>query len=248
MENTARFSRFLFALPWFIFGLQHFIYAGFVANIVPAYMPLRSFWVYFTGTAMFAAAISLIVNKKSALASFLLGVMVTGFVLMIHTVIIAGNSNIARNWTRMWQDLSIAAAAFILAGSLLKPESAGEIIKIFAKIGRYVFAVMLIIFGVQHFLNLEFLTANVPVYLPLQTVWSYLVGIALVITGMSVLTNKKVRLTATVTGVLLLIVNLLFHAPRLAKDPNIGGDWTAAMIDLAITGGVFILASSAPQE
>lgn len=248
MENIVRIARILFAVPWLIFGIQHFMFVSFVANIVPAFMPMRSFWAYFTGAAMIAAGISFIINKKSSLAAFLLGIMLMIFVLLIHVPILAGNLVTATNWTRALQDLAIAAAAFMLANILSKQEIKNNFVEKLARISRYVFALLLIVFGVQQFLNLDFLTAKVPAYLPLRIVWVYFVGAALTATGISVLINKKAKLSATLLGILLLIINLLFHVPLLISDVHNPLYWTAVMIDLAITGGVFILAGSLPKE
>jgi uncharacterized membrane protein YphA (DoxX/SURF4 family) len=97
-------------------------------------------------------------------------------------------------------------------------------------------------------MNLDFLTAKVPVYLPLRMFWVYLTGMWLIITGASVLINKKARLFAVALGAVLLIINLLNYVPALASESRSALLLTAAMLDLAITCGVFILADSSPEE
>ena len=74
MKNTTRSARILFAIPWIVFGIQHYMYADFVATLVPAYMPARIFWAYLTGTAMIAAGISFVIGVKVRLAATLLGI------------------------------------------------------------------------------------------------------------------------------------------------------------------------------
>jgi uncharacterized membrane protein len=237
----------VFAVPWIIFGIQHFMYVDFVAKIVPAYFPAGWFWAYLTGAAMIAAGVSFIVNKKSSLAAALLGTMLLMFIVLIHVPTIAGDSS-AINWTRALQDLAIACIAFMLAGSVSKEKSKSEFLENVGKSSRFLFALLLIIFGVQQFLNLDFLTAKVPDYLPLRIFWVYLTGAAMIVTGVSVLANKKARPTAILTGVFLLTINLLYHGYLLANGLHNPLNWTAAMLDLAITCGVFILAAASPKD
>jgi uncharacterized membrane protein len=247
MKKIIRIVQIMFAVPWLIFGTQHFLYVDFVAGLVPQYFPVRTFWAYFTGAAMIAAGVSFIVNKKARLAAVLLGAMLLIFVLLMHVPKITGDSS-AIDWTRTLQDLAIASTAFMLAGALPKRKTENGIVDKIARLSRYLFAILLIIFGVQQFLNLDFLTAKVAPYLPLRIFWVYLTGAAMVITGASVLVNKKARLAAFALGTLMLILNVLLHVYLLASAPHNPLYWTAAMLDLAITCGAFILASTSPEE
>src|SRR6186713_2607318 len=90
MQITPTPGRFLFAIPWLVVAVQHFMYAAFVAGIVPAYMPFRIFWVYFTAIAMIAAAIAIMTGIRARLAAALLGVMMVLFILLIHLPILSG--------------------------------------------------------------------------------------------------------------------------------------------------------------
>jgi len=247
VNKFIRIIQTLFGVPWLVFGAQHFWYVDFVANLVPAYFPARWFWVYLTGAAMIAAGISFIVNRKSALAAALLGVMLLIFILLLHTSTIAKDSSNIINWTRALQDLAIAASCFMLAGSLSKRESEQDVLKKISNLSRYVFAALLIVFGIQQFFNLDFLTAKVPEYLPLRIFWVYLTGIAMIAAGASVFINKKARTAAIALGTFLLILNALRYAPLFLSGAYNALLLTAAMLDLAITCGVFILACALPR-
>lgn len=248
MKKIIKIVRVAFAAVWLVIGAQHFMYVDFVAKLVPAFMPAKTFWAYFTGAAMIVAGISFVVNKKSSLAAVLLGAMLTVFILLIHVPALIGNPSAIAAWTRPLQDLSIACSAFMLAGVLSKREIENRTLDIIVNLSRYLFAILLISFGIEQFLNLDFLTARVPDYLPLRMFWTYLTGIAMIITGVSVLINKKARLAAILLGTLMLTLNLLSHVYLLANDLHNALYWTAAMLDLAITCGVFILAIILQKE
>ncbi len=48
-------GRILFAVPLLVFRAQHFLYARFVATLVPAWIPWHLFWAIFVGVAFVAA-------------------------------------------------------------------------------------------------------------------------------------------------------------------------------------------------
>src|SRR5258708_18804472 len=66
-------GRIFVACSLVVFGIQHLIYGGFVATLVPAFMPGRLFWAYFLGLAFFAAATRFLSTTFAATAPLLLG-------------------------------------------------------------------------------------------------------------------------------------------------------------------------------
>lgn len=108
---TANLARILFALPFGVFGIFHFIHGGAMKGLVPAFMPLKSFWVYFTGVALILACISILTKIQMKLAALLLALMLIIFVLTIHLpVVIKGGG-----WSGLLKDFSLAAAALMVA-------------------------------------------------------------------------------------------------------------------------------------
>ncbi|HVV04212.1 MAG TPA: hypothetical protein VHC96_08310 [Puia sp.] len=118
MSPAARYAvRLLFGIPWIIFGIQHYMYADFVGTLVPAFMPWRVFWAYFTGTAMFVAGLSFIIRWQTQLAAFLLGCLMLLYLLMVHPGMLTNEPQVGQHWTRFMQDIAIMGAAFALAMS-----------------------------------------------------------------------------------------------------------------------------------
>ena len=46
MNNLINVGRILFALPFAVFGLMHFMAGGDMAGMVPSWGPGGGFWVY----------------------------------------------------------------------------------------------------------------------------------------------------------------------------------------------------------
>ena len=66
----AIIGRYIYAFSMIIFGVQHFMYAQYIAFLIPNWMPAHLFLAYFTGTAFIAAGAAIAVHIFSRLASY----------------------------------------------------------------------------------------------------------------------------------------------------------------------------------
>lgn len=117
MKIIVKVSSILYALAMIVFGVQHFIYASFAANIVPGWIPWHLFWVYFVGIALILSGISIALNKLAQLACVMLGCMLFLFVILIHIPLILHNYRDGGEITNAFKDVGLACAAFILGKS-----------------------------------------------------------------------------------------------------------------------------------
>ena len=74
----------MFALTFVMGGLLHLTGPEFTASMVPAFFGAPYFWVYFTGLAQIAFAISALIGKWDQLAAILLAAMMLVFIASIH--------------------------------------------------------------------------------------------------------------------------------------------------------------------
>jgi hypothetical protein len=100
--------------------------------------------------------------------------------------------------TRALEPLALGAAAWILAGVLPRErtESLSSIIDKLATLGRYLFALSMIVFGIQHFLYVAFLVALIPAWIPAHPFWIYLAGAGMIAVGIAMLLRQQERLAA----------------------------------------------------
>jgi len=110
---TGRVGRLLFALPFGIFGILHFMMAENMAGMVPGFIPGGVVWVYLTGVALLAACVSFVIQKEVRLAGLLLALMLIVFVLSIHLPgVISGSESAMPN---LLKDTALAGGALLLA-------------------------------------------------------------------------------------------------------------------------------------
>ena len=80
MNAVLNLGKWLYLIPFGIFGLFHFMGAKDMAGMAPG----GEIMVYITGVALLAAAVSMAIGKMDKLASVLLALMLLLFVFIIH--------------------------------------------------------------------------------------------------------------------------------------------------------------------
>ena len=85
---------------------------------------------------------------------------------------------------------------------------------IVSRIAIYLLAIVMIIFGIYHFLNARNLVVFVPDFIPGGIIWAYFTGAAFILVGIAFITNKMVKLAGYVLAVLLIIFIVTIHIPN----------------------------------
>ena len=103
-----------------MFGLAHFLYLGFTASMVPAWLPGgQKFWAAFTGVAHLAAGIALLAGVKARLAAILLTVMFAVFGVLVHLPLLIAGPHNHLNWVMNAINLALTGAAWAMATLLV---------------------------------------------------------------------------------------------------------------------------------
>jgi putative oxidoreductase len=115
---TGPLARWLFAVPFGMFGLMHFAFGSQMAGMVP--VPGGLFWVYLTGVALVAAAVSVVTGKLTRVAGPLLALMLLGFVALIHGPGLMNEATMQMSMTSMLKDLALAGGALLASSQALQ--------------------------------------------------------------------------------------------------------------------------------
>jgi uncharacterized membrane protein YphA (DoxX/SURF4 family) len=114
LAGARRAGRVVYGIPLVVFGVQHIMYADFVATLVPAWIPGQLFWAYFVAAAFFAAAAALATGIRARLAATLLGVMFATFVVVLHVPRAVAAHGAANECTSLLVALAMAGGAFVV--------------------------------------------------------------------------------------------------------------------------------------
>jgi len=112
------FGNSFYGVAMVVFGIQHILYAPFIASLIPAWIPGGQFWSYGTGLALIAAGISITSEWKSKSSSLWLGMMISLWIVLVHMPRIKINPRDYYEWASLFQALIIATAAFVLRDNL----------------------------------------------------------------------------------------------------------------------------------
>src|SRR5260370_4894672 len=146
------FGRLFFTIPMVAFAAQPFASAKFVVLLVPSWIPARLFWVYLVGTALIAAALSIILKRQSQLAATLLGIMFFLFVVLLHIPKAVVNPRDRFAWAVALRDLAFSGGAFAFPGAHIKPGHTDRVPRL-VTLGRLFAGIPAAFFGVEHFLH-----------------------------------------------------------------------------------------------
>jgi len=119
-DRFASCGLYLFAIPMIAFGWQHFIYAPFIATLIPSWIPGHLFFAYFTGAAFIAAAAAIITRIQAPLAATLLGVMFLLWVIVLHAPRVAVQPRNGDEWSSLFVAMAFCGGSFIVAGMMAR--------------------------------------------------------------------------------------------------------------------------------
>jgi len=114
LRAAGKAGRIVFAAALIVFGVQHFIYANFIATLILSWIPGKLFWAIFVGVAFVAAAVSIVAQKIFRLATFLLGTMFLLWVLILQLPRVAGALRNGNEWTSALVALTMCGVSWTL--------------------------------------------------------------------------------------------------------------------------------------
>jgi uncharacterized membrane protein YphA (DoxX/SURF4 family) len=108
-------GRIIFGLCLPLFGVVHFLYPDAVASFIPSWIPARLFWAYFTAGAFIAAGLAVLSGVMIRLATVLVAVMFTAWLIVLHIPRLVAAPGDPHEWATVFIALAFCGAAWIFA-------------------------------------------------------------------------------------------------------------------------------------
>jgi uncharacterized membrane protein len=245
LDKVVVFGPLFLAVPMAVFGADHYMFWRSMGPMVPSWIPWHPFWILFVGTALIAAAVSIVVRRYDSLAATLLGIMIFLFVVLIHVpnlIEIPGDRFLLAVALR---DTSFSAGAFAYALYRAQPSSKRGLLRLI----RYVMGTVWIVFGVEHFLHPQ----NVPVvplekllppWIPGHLFLAAVTGTMLIACGVAVIFEEKAQAAATWLGTYCVLVVLVVYLPMLIAKPDVDEGLNYLADTMVFCGCALVLASA----
>lgn len=232
-------------------GILHFVFPGIRPIILPELnnLPadLRPIG-YAIGVLLTGTGLLIMIGKKFNTLSLLMGVAFGGLFIFGHLPwsLTAGAFN------KYWVDTNKMIAlcgGFLVVSTINSPTYKNKGLQFLAKagpLGKYLFAVMLYNFGIGHYNNLEGISNIVPKYIPFPQFWTYLGGVALMGSAISIFTGFKVRTIMLLLALNLFIWLMLLHLyyTVLYPDWQEGGNFVGSLTCLCFCGTALVVSQS----
>lgn len=113
INSILNLGKWVFAVPFAVFGILHIMNANQMAGMVPAYFSGGALWVYLTGFAQLAFATSVVIGKYDKLAAVLCALMLLIFILTLHLPSLSNMEMSKLGMTNMLKDLGLIGGAMM---------------------------------------------------------------------------------------------------------------------------------------
>jgi len=122
--------------------------------------------------------------------------------------------------------------------------------QLISRIAVIILAIVLIVFGIYHFMQPRVMITFVPNFLPGGLTWVYVVGIAFILAGIAFILHRWVKLAGYMLALLLICFVLLIHLPNYLHSGDINEQRLSFMNllkDSAIAAFAMYVASNAQK-
>lgn len=258
MDLLIRIGRLFYAVAIFVFGLQCLSSGSGRTVLVPAVGPP---WVQaerglalLVGIGMIALAVCLMLRWYGRAAANTLGVLILLRALLFYAPQLIARWHDPRLWTPTFELAALGGAALVIAKTMppLAPEESrktrGNPQKVLSELGRWLFALSLVVFGMQHLIYPAFIAALIPAWIPVHVFFAWLTGIAFLLAAASLLVRRQVLLSQSLLGAMFLLWVLVLHMPRVHRAYLNGNEWTSEFVALAMSGAAFVLAGALDER
>lgn len=202
-----------------------------VVPVIP-WLPAIPLLAYLFGATLIALAAGLIADRKTPGYAVGIGaVFILCALVLVLPKYAVHPANIGLR-TVVFEPLAIGSLAWSLPG--VPPT--------LAFVARYVLALSLVVFGIDHFFALAFIASLIPNWIPWHSFWAAFFGAAFVAAGIA-FSIGWTRWAAAGAGAMFALWVVTLHLPRTLglygvpgaiHDPN---EWSSLIIALALWGG-----------
>jgi putative oxidoreductase len=123
MKNITTIGRILFAIPFTVFGINHFIMMDYYLGMLTSFIPLGAYTIVLTGLMMIAVSISIILKRFIKFSTIILSILLLLFIATIHIPHLISGNNQTITLIAMLKDISLMGGSLMIAGIYSEEES-----------------------------------------------------------------------------------------------------------------------------
>jgi hypothetical protein len=248
MNGLLTAGRIIFSIAMVFFGVEFFIFVSSMNGPLPGPPWSRGVlsldWLACVGFVV--AGVSIATGKMARSVAMVLGVVLLLYGLLRYLPALVTRLHDPGPWTVLFEILAMVGGAWVLAASFPADgrgsESWENALWRLADVGRFLIAISLVVFAVQHFMYARFVATLIPAWIPARLFWAYFTGLAFVAASLAIATKRMLGMAAMLLGTMFLLWVVLLHIPRVAGAIRNGDEVTSLFVAVAMCGLSFTLA------
>jgi len=116
MKKLTTIGRILFAIPFALFGVNHFLMLDYYLGMLTSFVPLGAYTIILTGIMLIAASISIITKILVKFSTLLLAFLLFIFIITIHIPHLISDADKTITIIGLLKDISLLGGSLMIAG------------------------------------------------------------------------------------------------------------------------------------
>jgi putative oxidoreductase len=116
MKKLTTAGRILFAIPFGLFGINHFLMLDYYLGMLTSFIPLGPYTIVLTGIMLIAACISIMTKILVKLSTLLLAGLLFIFIITIHIPHLFSDLDKTATIIALLKDISLMGGSLMISG------------------------------------------------------------------------------------------------------------------------------------
>jgi uncharacterized membrane protein YphA (DoxX/SURF4 family) len=122
MKKLTTIGRILFAIPFALFGINHFLMLNYYLGMLTSFVPLGAYTIILTGIMLIAASISIITKILVKFSTLLLAGLLFIFIITIHIPHLFTDADKTITIIGLLKDISLMGGSLMISGMYAEEE------------------------------------------------------------------------------------------------------------------------------
>jgi uncharacterized membrane protein len=116
MKKMTTAGRILFAIPFALFGINHFLMTDYYVGMLTSFVPRGAYTIIIVGILLITVSIGILSKKYVKFATILLACLLFIFIVTIHIPHLINDSDKTTTIIALLKDISLMGASLMIAG------------------------------------------------------------------------------------------------------------------------------------
>lgn len=116
MKNLTTIGRILFAIPFALFGINHFLMLDYYLGMITSFIPLGPYTIILTGIMLILASISIVTKILLKFSTLMLSALLLVFILTIHVPHLFADADKTVTIIALLKDISLMGGSLMISG------------------------------------------------------------------------------------------------------------------------------------